>query len=91
MTESRKKIIRGKVVSDKMEKTVVVESERLVRHPFYEKVLRKYTHFFADNPQNQAKTGDEVEIIETRPLSKMKRWRVLKILSSRPTRQKAQK
>ena len=77
----KKKMIRGKVVSDKMEKTVVVEVERLTRHPFYGKVIRKSTRFFADNPQNQAKTGDEVEIIETRPLSKLKRWRLLKILS----------
>lgn len=80
MTVVKKKIIRGKVVSDKMEKTIVVEVKRLVRHPFYEKVIRKTTHLFADNPQNQAKMGDEVEVMETRPLSKLKRWRLLKVL-----------
>ena len=81
MIVTKKKIMRGKVVSDKMEKTVVVEVERLTRHPFYEKVIRKSTRLFVDNPRNQAKTGDEVEVIETRPLSKLKRWRLLKILS----------
>lgn len=85
MSVAKKKIIKGKVVSDKMEKTVVVEIERLVRHPFYEKVIRKTTRFFADNPENKAKAGDVVEIVEDRPLSRLKRWRLLKIL------QKAQK
>lgn len=80
MTAVRKKTISGKVISDKMEKTIVVEVERLTRHPFYEKVLRKNTRFFVDDPQNQAKTGDKVEIVETRPLSKLKRWKLVRIL-----------
>lgn len=76
----KSKIIRGKVVSDKMERTIVVELERLMRHPIYEKVIRKRTHLYADNPGNQAKTGDKVEIVETRPLSKLKRYRLQRIL-----------
>jgi len=81
VTAVRKKIMKGKVISNKMEKTIVVEVERLTRHPFYEKVIRKSTHLFVDDPQSQAKAGDEVEVIETRPLSKLKRWKLLKILS----------
>jgi len=76
-----RKIMRGKVISDKMEKTVVAEVERLIRHPLYEKVIRKVTRLYVDNPDNQAKAGDEIEVIETRPLSKLKRWKLLRILS----------
>ena len=76
-----RKIMRGKVISDKMEKTVVIEVERLIRHPLYEKVIRKVTRLYVDNPDNQAKAGDEIEVIETRPLSKLKRWKLLRILS----------
>ena len=70
----------GKVVSDKMMKTVVVSIERRVQHPVYGKMVRRTTKLKAHDEQNQAKTGDTVRIMETRPLSKDKRWRVVEII-----------
>ncbi len=70
----------GFVVSDKMDKTVVVEVERTTRHPIYGKVLRRSTKFKAHDEANEARTGDEVRIMECRPLSKDKSWRVIDIL-----------
>ncbi|MFW6437565.1 MAG: 30S ribosomal protein S17 [Armatimonadota bacterium] len=70
----------GFVVSDKMDKTVVVEVERTTRHPIYGKVLRRSTKFKAHDERNEARTGDEVRIMECRPLSKDKSWRVTDIL-----------
>jgi small subunit ribosomal protein S17 len=70
----------GKVVSDKMMKTVVVSIERRVQHPVYGKMVRRTTKLKAHDEQNEAKTGDTVRIMETRPLSKDKRWRVVEII-----------
>jgi small subunit ribosomal protein S17 len=70
----------GKVVSDKMMKTVVVSIERRVEHPVYGKMVRRTTKLKAHDEQNEAKTGDTVRIMETRPLSKDKRWRVVEII-----------
>lgn len=70
----------GYVVSDRMEKTVVVEVTRLTRHPLYGKVLRKTRRFKAHDELKTCKTGDRVLIRQTRPLSKEKRWRVVKVL-----------
>ena len=70
----------GFVVSDKMDKTVVVEVERTTRHPIYGKVLRRSTKFKAHDEDNDARAGDEVRIMECRPLSKDKSWRVTDIL-----------
>jgi len=70
----------GKVVSDKMMKTVVVSIERRVEHPVYGKMVRRTTKLKAHDEQNAAKTGDTVRIMETRPLSKDKRWRVVEII-----------
>ena len=70
----------GFVVSDKMEKTVVVEVEDRVKHPLYGKVLRKSSKVKAHDEQNAAGVGDRVLIMETRPLSATKRWRVVEIL-----------
>ncbi|MBA2688768.1 MAG: 30S ribosomal protein S17 [Gemmatimonadaceae bacterium] len=70
----------GKVVSDKMQKTVVVAIERRVQHPVYGKMVRKTTRLKAHDEENSAKTGDTVRIMETRPLSKDKRWRVVEII-----------
>ncbi|MEO8909470.1 MAG: 30S ribosomal protein S17 [Gemmatimonadaceae bacterium] len=70
----------GKVVSDKMEKTVVVSIERRVEHPVYGKMVRRTKKLKAHDEQNEAKTGDTVRIMETRPLSKDKRWRVVEII-----------
>jgi small subunit ribosomal protein S17 len=70
----------GKVVSDAMEKTVTVAVESTVRHRLYKKIIKRTVKFKAHDETNDAKTGDTVEITETRPLSKTKRWRVSEIL-----------
>jgi small subunit ribosomal protein S17 len=70
----------GMVVSDKMQKTVVVSIERRVQHPVYGKMVRRTRKLKAHDEQNEAKTGDTVRIMETRPLSKDKRWRVVEII-----------
>ncbi|HET6514969.1 MAG TPA: 30S ribosomal protein S17 [Thermodesulfovibrionales bacterium] len=74
-----KKIYSGKVVSDKMDKTVVVAVTRLYQHPVYKKTVKQVTKFKAHDEENKYKTGDTVSIIETRPLSKGKRWTVLDV------------
>lgn len=75
-----RKIYIGKVVSDKMDKTVVVAVERLLQHPLYKKVVKKVTRFNAHDEKEECKIGDKVSIIEGRPISKEKRWRVLRII-----------
>jgi small subunit ribosomal protein S17 len=70
----------GKVVGDKMQKTVVVAIERRVPHPMYGKMMTRTTRLKAHDEQNSAKVGDTVRIVETRPLSKDKRWRVVEIV-----------
>jgi len=70
----------GTVVSDKMDKTVVVSIERRVQHPVYGKMVRRTTRLKAHDERNDAKTGDTVRIMETRPLSKDKRWRLVEIV-----------
>lgn len=80
--DSRKtKILKGVVVSDKMDKTRVVNVVRLVRHPLYDKVLRKSSRFYAHDEQNKSAGGDIVEIVSSRPLSKLKRWRITKVIT----------
>ena len=70
----------GKVVSDKMEKTIVVAIETKVRHPLYAKTVNRTTKFKVHDENNEAKIGDRVSIMETRPLSKDKRWRLVEIV-----------
>jgi small subunit ribosomal protein S17 len=70
----------GTVVSDKMDKTVVVSIERRVQHPVYGKMVRRTKRLKAHDEKNDAKTGDTVRIMETRPLSKDKRWRLVEIV-----------
>jgi small subunit ribosomal protein S17 len=70
----------GKVVSDKMDKTIVVGIETLVRHPLYGKSIKRTTKFKAHDENNECKIGDKVKIMETRPLSKDKRWRLVEII-----------
>jgi small subunit ribosomal protein S17 len=69
----------GVVVSDAMNKTVVVQAERRVAHPVYGKVMRRSKKYYAHDEKNEAKKGDKVVISETRPLSKTKRWRLVEI------------
>ena len=82
------KVYTGKVVSNKMEKTVVVAVTRMFQHPVYKKTVKKVAKFKAHDEVNQCKVGDEVKITETRPMSKDKRWLVLEILdkSARSTK-----
>lgn len=75
-----KKIYTGEVVSDKMDKTVVVAVARFFQHPTYKKTIRKVTKFKAHDKDNECKIGDRVSIIESRPLSRDKRWRVKEIV-----------
>ena len=70
----------GKVVSDKMDKTVVVAIEDNVRHPLYKKIIKRTIKFKAHDENNSCGIGDKVEIMETRPLSKDKRWRLVNII-----------
>lgn len=79
MRERRKRLV-GRVVSDKMDKTVVVMVERTQRHPLYGKVIRKRKKFYAHDEENACREGDLVRIVESRPLSRLKRWVVEEIL-----------
>ncbi len=79
----RRKELVGIVVSDKMDKTIVVKVVRLTRHPRYGKTITKSKKFKVDDSENKAKIGSKVKIVETRPLSKQKRWRLQEILESR--------
>ena len=80
MERAFKKRRIGRVVSDKMEKTIVVAVETKVRHPLYGKTVNKTTKFKAHDENNEAKMDDRVSIMETRPLSKDKRWRLVEIV-----------
>ena len=71
----------GRVVSDKMDKTIVVSVERLSRHPLYKRVIRLTTKFKAHDERNEARIGDTVRIVESRPLSATKRWRMVEIVA----------
>jgi small subunit ribosomal protein S17 len=77
---ARRRVKQGRVTSDKMDKTIVVVTETRVPHPTYKKIVRKSVRFKAHDDKNDAKTGDLVRIMETRPISKDKRWRLLEIV-----------
>jgi small subunit ribosomal protein S17 len=70
----------GNVISNKMNKTVVVSVDRFVKHPFYGKVMRRVTKLKAHDEENRCQIGDRVKLIETRPISKEKHWRVVQIM-----------
>lgn len=76
-TRNTRKVRKGTVVSNKMDKTVVVKIERRLRHPQYGKVITQATKVYAHNDVKKLEIGDEVTVMETRPLSKLKRWRVV--------------
>ncbi len=75
-----KRTIKGVVVSNKMEKTIVVRAERLVKHPLFHKYMRRYVKYKAHDEGNGCQIGDKVLIVESRPLSRDKRWRMRAIL-----------
>ncbi len=74
-----KKILKGTVISDKMDKTVVVSVERVFQHSLYKKTIKTSKKYKAHDEENKCRVGDVVEIIESRPISKTKRWKVLRI------------
>ncbi len=80
-TQTQRKTKVGRVVSDKMDKTIVVSVERLARHPLYKRVIRLTTKFKAHDETNDAHTGDTVLIEESRPLSATKRWRLIEVVA----------
>jgi len=77
--KGKRKELKGLVVSDKMEKSVIVQVERYIQHKMYKKYIKQYKKYHAHDETNACSIGDEVQIIETRPLSKLKRFRVTQI------------
>lgn len=84
MTEKRRlrKTLEGVVVSNRMQKSVVVLVERQFQHPLYKKTIRRSKTYMAHDEQNECRVGDRVAITKTRPLSKNKRWRILSVIST---------
>jgi small subunit ribosomal protein S17 len=80
-TQKSQRTIEGRVVSNKMQKTVTVLLERQVQHPLYGKIVRRSTKVHAHDENNECKEGDVVRIAETRPISKTKNWRVVKVVT----------
>ncbi|OGC80907.1 MAG: 30S ribosomal protein S17 [candidate division Zixibacteria bacterium RBG_16_43_9] len=81
MAERKKRKVRiGKVVSNHMQKTIVVAVQRLLRHPVYQKTIKRTSKLYAHDEKNECQIGDLVKVMETRPLSRLKRWRLLKVV-----------
>ena len=80
MERNQRKVYQGRVVSDKMDKTITVSIERKVKHPIYGKFVKKTSKLHAHDDKNECSIGDLVKIMETRPLSKLKRWRLVEIV-----------
>ncbi len=80
----QRKTLEGTVVSDKMNKTRTVRVTRTVKHPFYGKVMTKSSKFHIHDESNQSREGDVVEITSTRPISKLKRWRLVRVVKAAP-------
>ncbi len=78
----RRKVKKGVVVSNKMDKSVVVSVERVFQHPLYRKLVKKTSKVVAHDEENRCQVGDEVTIVETRPISKRKRWRIGEVSAS---------
>ena len=79
MPRGSRKVRSGVVVSNKMNKTIIVSVERLVKHPALGKTIRKSKKLYAHDEENKAKIGDKVVVMETRPMSKLKKWRLVKV------------
>ena len=80
ITRSSRKTRVGEVISERMDKTIVVRTVTRVPHPRFGKIVKQMRKFYAHDEENKAKTGDMVRIMETRPLSKLKRWRLVEVL-----------
>ncbi|MEZ5974133.1 MAG: 30S ribosomal protein S17 [Planctomycetota bacterium] len=76
---NNRRVIQGVVVSDKMDQTITVLVERMFKHPKYHKYIRRHSKVYAHDAQNEAKVGDTVEVMECRPLSKLKRYRLVRV------------
>ncbi|MDD5765478.1 MAG: 30S ribosomal protein S17 [Candidatus Marinimicrobia bacterium] len=81
-TQEKRKVLIGTVVSNKMDKTIVISVERTVKHATYGKYVRRTSKFYANDPENKCTIGDVVKVGETRPLSRLKRWSLLEIVKS---------
>lgn len=77
---NKRRLVRGQVTSDKMQKTVVVEVRRKTKHPLYEKYISRRSKLHAHDENNEARIGDVVEVMQTRPLSSLKRWRLVRVV-----------
>jgi small subunit ribosomal protein S17 len=77
---NKRKLREGRVISNRMNKTIVVAVERHFRHPRYVKIIRRTSKLYAHDDKNQCQIGDKVKVAETRPLSRLKRWRVVEVL-----------
>lgn len=77
---NKRKIRTGKVISNRMQKTIVVAVERLLQHPRYKRIVKRTNKLYAHDEKNECKIGDKVKVMEIRPLSKLKRWRVVSVL-----------
>lgn len=77
---TEKRTVQGRVVSNKMDKTITVMIERKVRHPLYGKYIKRSTKLHAHDEQNECQEGDLVSVVETRPISKNKTWRLVKVI-----------
>ena len=84
-TRAKRKERTGEVISNKMTKTIIVRVERRLPHPKFRKVVTTYNKFYAHDEKSEAKLGDRVRIIETRPLSKTKRWRLVEVVGRKET------
>jgi small subunit ribosomal protein S17 len=84
-----KRVLTGRIVSDKTDKTVVVSVERRVKHPLYGKIIKRSKKYHAHDEANEFKTGETVRIEETRPISKLKTWKVLDRVDTHATPEKA--
>jgi small subunit ribosomal protein S17 len=84
VVRSRRRTVVGVVTSDKMDKTIRVQVEQFVKHPAFEKTLRRSTVCYAHDEKREARRGDRVELAETRPLSRLKHWRLLRVVEKGP-------
>ncbi len=80
MSRANKRVLTGYVVSDRADKTIVVRCETILQHPLYKKYIRRRKKFMAHDPENTCQIGDKVQIVESRPLSRRKRWRLKNVL-----------
>lgn len=80
MERNKRKVREGRVISSRMDRTIVVAVERRFRHPRYEKIIRRTSKLYAHDDKNECGIGDKVKVMESRPVSKLKRWRLVQVL-----------